>query len=134
MGWWNTGCRNIRNFSGSIFRVTDRENPGRMLTINPGESQDFNGLFFPWCKDSAEIVAKAFFFETINVFRGMFVSTTGQFFMFQFWPKNNQIFFAPFNNGVPVFPGTAAGQPPLPNIDVIINPNMPFTPSALPPS
>lgn len=76
--WWNTGCMVIYNQTGDPYTVVYQSNPGYRLTLPPYGNRSWNGLIFPWCYDSNDILNKAFRF-----YRGAELPNNGVFFMYQ---------------------------------------------------
>jgi hypothetical protein len=117
MGWWNTECRLVCNFTAAtIFEITDLEanqSTTSRLRVYPGTCGDLK-LYFPWCANDTEVRTKGLRFS----------ADTGEpFFMFQSWPSNI-ICWTPNNRGDPRFmaamPVLAA---PTSRVNVIIDPS-----------
>ena len=85
MGWWNTGCLVVHNYTNNAYTIVDQETihsepliPGLRLVVGPRANNSFDGTIFPWCTDSTDVLVKAFRF-----YRGAEVIGDLEFFMFQ---------------------------------------------------
>src|SRR4051794_29063879 len=52
VGIWNTGCNRVTwqqqgSFGNYPIHIVDAEDPGRTLTVEPGQSADFRGTIIP---------------------------------------------------------------------------------------
>ena len=85
MGWWNTGCLVVHNYTNNAYTIVDQETihsepliPGLRLVVGPRANNSFDGTIFPWCTDSTDVLVKAFRF-----YRGAEVIGDLEFFICQ---------------------------------------------------
>lgn len=80
---WNTGCNFVANDTTGAVYILDGEDTGYSLNIPQQKIVNFNGVIFPWCNRSEEIVNKAF-----RVYQGNNDKGTLLFYMFQNYDDN----------------------------------------------